>query len=64
MGLDGRFAGFAGMVLDPARPIVLVCDKGREKESLLRLARVGLEAAVAGWLQGGAGSCRRSTSRA
>lgn len=56
VGLDGRFASFAGMVLRPAQPLVLVCDKGKEKESLLRLARVGLEGSIAGYLQGGLGS--------
>ena len=56
VGLGGRFASFAGMVLDPGKPLVLVCDAGREKETLLRLARVGLEAGVAGYLQGGIGS--------
>lgn len=56
VGLGGRFASFAGMALDPAAPLVLICDKGREKESFLRLARVGLEGGVAGYLQGGLGS--------
>ena len=54
-GLDGKFANWAGSVLDRERPLVLVADAGREKESLLRLARVGLDR-VAGALDGGMGA--------
>ena len=43
VGLDGRFAEFAGAVLDPGSPVVLVCDPGSELESKLRLARVGFD---------------------
>ena len=43
VGLDGRFAEFAGAVLDPKNGIVLVCDPGAELESKLRLARVGFD---------------------
>ena len=43
VGLDGRFAEFAGAVLDPQAGIVLVCDPGSELESKLRLARVGFD---------------------
>ncbi|HEX4822434.1 MAG TPA: MBL fold metallo-hydrolase [Acidimicrobiales bacterium] len=43
VGLDGRFAEFAGAVLDPRSGIVLVCDPGAELESKLRLARVGFD---------------------
>ena len=43
VGLDGRFAEFAGAVLDPRAGVVLVCDPGAELESKLRLARVGFD---------------------
>lgn len=43
VGLEGRFAEFAGAVLDPLRAIVLVTDPGAELESKLRLARVGFD---------------------
>ena len=43
VGLDGRFAEFAGAVLDPQLGVVLVCDPGAELESKLRLARVGFD---------------------
>ena len=43
VGLDGRFAEFAGAVLDPRAGVALVCDPGAELESKLRLARVGFD---------------------
>ena len=43
VGLDGRFAEFAGAVLDPRSSVVVVCDPGAELESKLRLARVGFD---------------------
>jgi hydroxyacylglutathione hydrolase len=50
VGLGGKFASFAGQVLDPSKSIVLVAGKGREKESFLRLARIGLDKPVIGFL--------------
>jgi DMSO/TMAO reductase YedYZ molybdopterin-dependent catalytic subunit/glyoxylase-like metal-dependent hydrolase (beta-lactamase superfamily II) len=52
IGLDGNFASWAGSILDRQRPVVLVTEPGRERESAVRLARVGCEA-VAGYLAGG-----------
>jgi glyoxylase-like metal-dependent hydrolase (beta-lactamase superfamily II)/rhodanese-related sulfurtransferase len=52
IGLDGKFATWAGSLLDRDRPIVIVADEGREKESVLRLARVGVDG-VAGALKAG-----------
>lgn len=52
IGLDGKFANWAGSVLDRERPVVIVADAGREKESVLRLARIGIDR-VAGVLKGG-----------
>ena len=43
VGLDGRFAEFAGAVLNPDAGVVLVCDPGAELESKVRLARVGFD---------------------
>ena len=53
VGLGGKFATFAGMLLDMSKPIVLIADKGKERESALRLARVGFDR-VAGFVDGGA----------
>jgi glyoxylase-like metal-dependent hydrolase (beta-lactamase superfamily II)/rhodanese-related sulfurtransferase len=52
IGLDGRFAEWAGSLLPFDRPIVLVTAPGEEKESLVRLARVGFDK-VKGYLDGG-----------
>ncbi len=52
IGLDGRFAEWAGSLLPFDKPIVLVTDTGREKESAVRLARVGFSQ-MKGYLEGG-----------
>ena len=52
IGLDGRFAEWAGSLLPFDRPIVLVTSPGEEKESVVRLARVGFDK-VKGYLDGG-----------
>ncbi len=52
IGIDGKFANWAGSVLDPERPVVVISDAGREAESVTRLARVGIDR-VAGALKGG-----------
>jgi hydroxyacylglutathione hydrolase len=46
VGLDGRFAEYAGDVLRPEQPIVLVTDPGRETEARVRLARIGFDNVV------------------
>ena len=52
IGLDGRFAEWAGSLLPFDKPFVLVTDPGKEKETVVRLARVGF-AQMAGYLDGG-----------
>ena len=52
IGLDGRFAEWAGSLLGFKDAIILVTENGREEESVLRLARVGFEN-VNGYLGGG-----------
>ena len=52
IGLNGRFAEWAGSLLPYETPLLLVCDSGKEKESIIRLARVGLDN-VQGYLEGG-----------
>jgi len=52
IGLDGRFAEWAGSILPFSKAIVLVTAPGEEKESVVRLARVGFDK-VKGYLQGG-----------
>ena len=52
IGLGGQYATWAGTLLDPARPIVIVAHPGAENESALRLGRIGFDQ-VAGFLEGG-----------
>lgn len=51
IGLDGRFAEWAGILLPFDQPLVLVTEAGKEKESAVRLARVGIDK-VQGYLEG------------
>jgi glyoxylase-like metal-dependent hydrolase (beta-lactamase superfamily II)/rhodanese-related sulfurtransferase len=43
VGLDGRFAEYAGDVVRPGQPVVVVTDPGRETEAKVRLARIGFD---------------------
>ncbi len=52
IGLEGRFAEWAGSLLPFDKPMILVTEKGKEKESIVRLARVGFSQ-VKGHLKGG-----------
>ena len=52
IGLNGRFAEWAGSLLPFDKPIVLVTAPGEEKESVIRLARVGFDK-MKGYLDGG-----------
>jgi hydroxyacylglutathione hydrolase len=46
VGLGGRFAEYAGEVMRPGTPIVLVADAGTESEAQVRLARIGFDAVL------------------
>lgn len=53
IGLDGQFAPWVGaLIKDIHQPLVLVTPKGREEETVTRLARVGYDNAL-GYLKGG-----------
>ncbi len=52
IGLEGRFAEWAGNLLPFDQSILLVTEPGKEKESIIRLARVGYEK-FEGYLEGG-----------
>ncbi|MGW1378923.1 MBL fold metallo-hydrolase [Streptomyces sp. NPDC002446] len=41
--LDTRFAEYAGSVVAPGTPIVLLAEPGKEQEARLRLARIGYD---------------------
>ncbi len=52
IGLEGRFAEWAGSLLPFDAPMILVTEAGQEKETIVRLARVGFDK-VKGYLEGG-----------
>jgi rhodanese-related sulfurtransferase len=52
IGLEGRFAEWAGSLLPFDKPIILVNEAGKEKETIIRLARVGFSKVI-GYVDGG-----------
>jgi rhodanese-related sulfurtransferase len=55
IGLVGQYATWAGTVLDRKHPIVIIADPGQEKESAVRLGRIGFDH-IAGYLKDGLNS--------
>jgi hydroxyacylglutathione hydrolase len=51
IGLDGRFAEWAGSLLPFDKILILVTEDGKEKETIIRLARVGFDK-IEGYLAG------------
>lgn len=52
IGLEGRFAEWAGSLLPFDKSLVLVTEPGKERETAIRLARVGFDK-LEGYLDGG-----------
>jgi hydroxyacylglutathione hydrolase len=52
IGLEGRFAEWAGSLLPFDKDILLVTEPGKEEETIIRLARVGFSKMI-GFLKGG-----------
>ena len=52
IGLSGKFATWAGIVLNPNTPLVIIAEPGREQEAMIRLGRIGFDH-VAGFLRDG-----------
>lgn len=52
IGLSGQYATWAGTVLNHEHPIVIIANPGRERESAVRLGRIGFDN-VAGFLAEG-----------
>ena len=46
IGMAGRYAEFAGGVVQPGAPIVIVADEGQQREAKNRLARIGFDNVV------------------
>jgi glyoxylase-like metal-dependent hydrolase (beta-lactamase superfamily II)/rhodanese-related sulfurtransferase len=60
IGIDGQFAPWVGaMIPDIKQEILLVCEPGREKEVVTRLARVGYDHTI-GYLEGGFEAWKKS----
>lgn len=52
IGLNGQFAIWVGTLIPIHQPLVVVTEPGKEKETIVRMARVGYENVV-GYLEGG-----------
>jgi hydroxyacylglutathione hydrolase len=52
IGLDNKYAWWAGTLISISTPLAIVAPAGREEESVRRLARIGYEN-VRGYLEGG-----------
>ena len=52
IGLSGQYATWAGTVLNREHPVVIIANPGRERESAIRLGRIGFDN-VAGFLAEG-----------
>ncbi len=59
IGLEGRFAEWAGSLLPFHQRIILVTDKGMEEETIIRMARVGFDK-IEGYLKGGFDSWKKA----
>jgi len=59
IGLEGRFAEWAGSLVPFDKDILLVTEQGKERETLVRLARVGFERFL-GHLEGGFEAWKKS----
>ncbi|MEP7256635.1 MAG: rhodanese-like domain-containing protein [Ferruginibacter sp.] len=52
IGLEGRFAEWAGSLLPFDKPMILLTEPGKEEETIVRLSRVGFDK-IQGYLKGG-----------
>lgn len=60
IGLEGSFAPWVGeLIKDINQPIIIVTPKGKEEETVIRLARIGYDN-VLGYLEGGINSWLKS----
>jgi len=57
VGLGGRYATWAGTILNRTNPIVIISDPNREQEAAVRLGRIGFDH-IAGYLENGLNSLK------
>lgn len=62
IGLDGRFAEWAGSLIPFDKQLLIVAEPGQEREAMVRLARVGFDK-MAGYLDGGFKTWEQSGKR-
>ncbi len=62
IGLEGRFAEWAGSLLPFDKPLLLITPAGKEEEAVIRLSRVGFDKMV-GFLEGGFETWRNAGER-
>ncbi|MEJ7587110.1 MAG: rhodanese-like domain-containing protein [Ferruginibacter sp.] len=62
IGLEGRFAEWAGSILSFSTPIVLITEPGQEETTVIRLARVGFSK-IEGYLEGGFEAWKKAGER-
>lgn len=59
IGLEGRFAEWAGNILSFSQPMLIITEPGKEEETVVRLARVGFSK-IEGYLKGGFESWKKA----
>src|SRR5215203_684640 len=59
IGLEGRFAEWAGSLLPFDKPMIIVSEIGKEKEAIIRLSRVGFSNVI-GYIDGGFEAWKKS----
>jgi rhodanese-related sulfurtransferase/glyoxylase-like metal-dependent hydrolase (beta-lactamase superfamily II) len=52
IALGGKYATWAGTILERDKPIVIIADRGHEEEAVMRLGRIGFDN-IKGYLEGG-----------
>ena len=60
VGLNGDFANWVGTLIEFGKPILLISDREREDEAIVRLARIGYSSVV-GILKDDLNSCKNKT---
>jgi hydroxyacylglutathione hydrolase len=62
IGLEGKFAEWAGSLLPFDKPLILLTEEGQEREAVTRLARVGFSM-IEGYLKGGFNAWQQAGER-
>ena len=62
IGLEGRFAEWAGSILSFSQPMLLITEPGKEVETIIRLARVGFSK-IEGYLKGGFNAWKKADEK-